>query len=102
MPPPRPRATGTESAGRDAALRLRIRLQPRASRNELGGWREDPETGEQIRLARVTAPPVDGKANVALVRLLAKEYGVPKSKIRILQGEASREKLVELPGLPPR
>lgn len=78
-------------------MRLRVRLQPRAAKNELAGWREDPESGERVRIARVTAPPVDGKANAALIRLLAKEYGVPKSRVRILQGESSRDKLVELP-----
>lgn len=77
-----------------------MRLQPRASGNRLAGWREDPETGERVRIARVTAPPVDGRANAALLRLLAKEYGVPKSKIRIVQGEASRDKVIELPGDP--
>lgn len=77
-----------------------MRLQPRASRNELAEWRDDPESGERIRIARVTAPPVDGKANAALIRLLAKEYGVPKSRIRIVQGETSRNKVVELPGGP--
>ena len=40
---------------------------------------------------------MDGKANKALIALLAKEFKVPKSKIRILQGETSRDKLVELP-----
>lgn len=81
-------------------MRIRIRLQPRAARNELAGWRDDPEGGEPIRIVRVTAPPVDGKANAALIRLLAKEYGVPKSRIRIVQGETSRDKVVELPGSP--
>lgn len=78
-------------------MRVRIRLQPRASRNELGEWRQDPAGGEPVRIARVTAPPIDGKANAALIRLLAKEYGVPKSRIRIVRGESSRDKLIELP-----
>lgn len=78
-------------------MRVRIRLQPRASRNELGEWRRDPAGGGAVRIARVTAPPVDGKANAALIRLLAKEYDVAPSSIRILQGETSRDKLVEIP-----
>ncbi|MCB0859602.1 MAG: DUF167 domain-containing protein [Solirubrobacterales bacterium] len=77
---------------------MRVRLQPKASRNELKGWKEDPESGERILQARVTAPPVDGKANKALIALLAKEFKTPKSKIRIVQGETSRDKLVELAG----
>lgn len=48
----------------------------------------------------MTAAPVDGKANAALIRLLAREFRVPKSKIRILHGETSRDKLIELPDLP--
>lgn len=77
--------------------RIRVRLQPRASRNEITGNRPDPDTGEPVLQVRVTAPPVDGKANKALVVLLAREFKVPKSKIRIIQGETSRDKLVELP-----
>lgn len=78
--------------------RIRVRLQPKARSNEVSGWKEDPATGEQVLQVRVTAPPVDGKANKALIQLLARELAVPKSKIRILQGETSRDKLVELPG----
>jgi len=78
--------------------RIRVRLQPRASKNEIKGWQEDPESGEEVLQVRVTAPPVDGKANKALTALLAKEFKVPKSKIRILQGESSRDKVIELAG----
>ena len=78
--------------------KVRVRLQPRASRNEISGYREDPETGEQVLQARVTAPTVDGKANKALIALLAREFSVPKSRIQIVQGETSRDKLIELPG----
>lgn len=46
----------------------------------------------------MTAPPVDGKANKALIKLLADEFRIPKSGIRIVQGETSRDKLVELSG----
>lgn len=76
---------------------MRVRLQPRASKNEIKGTKVDPETGDEVLICRVTAPPVDGKANAALIKLLAAEFRIPKSRIRILQGETSREKLVELP-----
>ncbi len=79
------------------ARRIRVRLQPKASNNGLKGFKVDPETGEKVLQARVTAPPVDGKANKALINLLAGEFKVTKSKIRILQGETSRDKLVKLP-----
>lgn len=78
--------------------RIRVRLQPKASKNEITGWKEDPATGDQVLQVRVTAPPVDGKANKALIQLLAKEFKTPKSKIHIVQGETSRDKVIELPG----
>lgn len=77
--------------------RLRVRLQPKASRNEVYGWKTDPETGDEVLQVRVTAPPVDGKANKALIKLLAKEFKTPKSRIEIVQGETSRDKVIELP-----
>ena len=77
--------------------RIRVRLQPRASKNAVTGWKQDPASGDRVLQARVTAPPVDGKANKALIQLLAREFKVPRSKVRILQGETSRDKLVELP-----
>lgn len=77
--------------------RIRVRLQPRASKNEIKGWKEDPSSGDQVLICRVTAPPVDGKANKTLIALLAKEFKTPKSKIRIVQGETSRDKVIELP-----
>ena len=80
-----------------SSRRVRVRLQPRASKNEVTGWKEEPETGDQVLQVRVTAPPVDGKANEALIALLAKEFKTPKSKILILKGETSRDKLIELP-----
>ncbi len=81
-----------------AGRRIRVRLQPRASKNESTGYREDPATGDPVLQVRVTAPPVDGKANKALIALLAREFKAPKSKISIIQGEGSRDKLIELPG----
>jgi uncharacterized protein (TIGR00251 family) len=77
--------------------RIRVRLQPRASKNEVKGFKPDPAGGDDVLVCRVTAPPVDGKANAALVKLLAAEYGVPKSRVRIVQGETARDKVVEIP-----
>lgn len=76
-----------------AAGILRVRLTPRASRNELSGWRGD------LLLARVTAPPVEGKANEALRRLLAEALSIAPRDISIVSGLASREKLVQVRGL---
>lgn len=73
--------------------RISIRLQPRSPREGIVGWR-----GERL-LVRVTAPPVDDKANAALCRLIAKRAGVPRSAVRIVKGARSRDKVIELTGL---
>jgi uncharacterized protein (TIGR00251 family) len=70
--------------------RLRVRLTPRASRDAIDGWHDG------VLHARVAAAPVDGAANEALVRLLAKAVGVPKSRIAIIAGTTSREKTLEI------
>jgi uncharacterized protein (TIGR00251 family) len=73
--------------------RLAIRLTPRASREEIAGERDG------VLLVRVTAPPVDGAANEALVRLLSKRLRVAKGAVRIVSGDTSRTKTVEVDGL---
>ena len=73
--------------------RLSIRLTPRASRDAIAGFE-----GETVRV-RVTAPPVEGRANRALVRLLAKRLGVPRGSVRVVAGQASRNKVVAVDGL---
>ncbi len=70
-----------------------MRLQPRASRDEVVGVRAG------VVVVRVTAPPVDGKANEALFRLLAKRAGVAPARVSIVRGHAAREKLVEVEGM---
>jgi uncharacterized protein len=56
------------------------------------------ERGEAI-VIRVTAPPVDGKANDALCRLIAKAAGVPPSKVSVIRGQAARDKVVRVEGV---
>lgn len=51
--------------------------------------------------ARVAAPPVGGQANAALVKLLAKRLGVPKSRISVIRGETARDKVVRITGISP-
>jgi len=75
-----------------ADFTLKVYLQPKSSKNELVGPHRD---GMKVR---VTAAPVEGKANEALLRLLAKEFGVPSSSIEIVRGHRSREKLVRIAG----
>lgn len=71
-------------------VRLAIHVQPRASRNAVVGWH-----GDAVKVA-LTAPPVDGAANAALLALLAGHFGLRKQQVRLLQGDSSRQKLVEL------
>ena len=72
---------------------LRVHLTPRSARDEVLGLDDD------VLRARVTAPPVEGRANDALLRLLSEALGVPKSSLRIVRGQRSREKLVAVEGL---
>ena len=72
---------------------LAIRVQPRAKRTEVAG-----ERGGAV-VIRVSAPPVDGKANEAVCRLIAERVGVPKSAVRIVRGESARDKVVRIDGL---
>jgi len=72
---------------------LSVRLQPRARRDEVVG-----ERGGAV-VIRVTAPPVDGKANEALCRLIARAAGVPPSRVSVVRGHTSRDKLVRVDGI---
>ena len=74
-------------------MRLSLRVQPRASRTEIVGWQD-----ATLKL-RVTAPPVDGAANAAIARLLARALGVSPSSISVVKGRQAREKIVEVAGL---
>lgn len=73
-------------------VRIRVRLTPRASRDEVVGWQSD------VLRVRVTAPPVEGRANEALERLLASALGLPKSAVRVVSGARGREKTVAIDG----
>lgn len=70
-----------------------VRLRPRGGSDELIGMRDG------VLQARVTAPPLDGKANRALCRLIAKRLGVAPSRVTVVRGEKSRDKLVRVEGL---
>jgi uncharacterized protein (TIGR00251 family) len=80
---------------RDTAdgLTLRVRVVPRAARDAIGGERDG------ALVVRLTAPPVEGAANLALARLLGKALGIPPTAVRLLKGAAGRNKLVALAGL---
>jgi uncharacterized protein (TIGR00251 family) len=69
---------------------LSVKLQPRASANEIG----EP-LGTELRI-KVTAPPVDSAANEALVRLLAEKLDCARSRVELVRGQTSRHKVVRL------
>jgi uncharacterized protein len=71
---------------------LLVRLQPRARRDEVVGERAG------AIVIRVTAPPVDGKANAALCALIARAAGVPPSRVSVVRGQSSRDKVVRVEG----
>jgi uncharacterized protein (TIGR00251 family) len=80
-----------QSPGEEAELR--VRLQPKAGENRIVGERDG------ALVVRVTAPPLDGKANEALRKLIAKRAGAAKSRVAIVRGAASRDKLVRIEGI---
>ncbi len=73
------------------STRIAVRLQSRTSRDEIVGWNE-----ENAPRIRITAPPVDGAANHALVRLLSQVLVLKKNAIRLVSGATSRNKIVEV------
>jgi uncharacterized protein len=72
---------------------LSVRVTPRASRDQIAGWE-----GDLLRV-RVTAPPVEGRANDAVLRLLARALDVPKSRLTLVRGQTQRNKVVAVEGL---
>jgi len=77
----------------EASVTFAVRAQPRSSREAIEGVREGA-----LRVA-LTAPPVEGEANAALVALLAKVLGVPKRDVAVIAGTANRSKRVRVSGL---
>ena len=72
------------------AVRVRVRVQPRASRTEIVG---EHDGALKVRIA---APPVDGAANGELIRYLAKTLGIARSRVRVLGGGTGRTKVIEI------
>ena len=77
-------------AQHDGPVRFEVRVQTRASRNEVVG------NTEGILRVRLQAPPVDGAANEALIAFMADELGVPRRLVRIVSGFGSRNKILEV------
>jgi uncharacterized protein (TIGR00251 family) len=70
--------------------RIAVRVQPRARRDEIAGERDG------VVLVRVTAPPVEGKANDAVRKLIAKRLGIAPGRVSVARGASSRDKLIDV------
>jgi len=71
-------------------LMLKCRLQPKSSKDEIMG-----EYGDDLKV-RITAPPIDGKANSHLIKFLAKQFKVPQSRVEIVSGLTGRQKRISI------
>ena len=78
---------------KEVSVTLKVRLQPRASRDGIDGLH-----GDALKL-KVTAPPVEGRANKAVKKLLAVLFGISPSQVEIMAGERSKEKLLRISGI---
>ncbi|UCF31174.1 MAG: DUF167 domain-containing protein [bacterium] len=77
----------------DSRARITVRVRPRSSREAVEGWQEG------MLMVRLTSPPVEGAANSALVKLLAKRLGIATRRVKIVGGERSKTKIIEVEGL---
>jgi uncharacterized protein (TIGR00251 family) len=73
-------------------------LTPRAGREAIDGWSRD-DAGRRFLKVRAAAPPVDGQANAALLRLIARSLKVPPRAVSITSGEGARLKQLEIEGV---
>jgi uncharacterized protein len=82
-------------------VRLAVRVTPRAARNAVPGVETDAD-GQAWLAVRVTAPPDAGKANAAVIRLLAKRWRLAASDFRLISGASARRKVLHVRGAPAR
>lgn len=82
--------SGFDAHRRGESVRFSVRLQPRASKNEIAGLQ-----GSSLKI-RVTAPPVEGLANQALIDFLSELLGTSRRNVCIVSGHSSRTKVVEV------
>ncbi len=88
---------GSAASLSDGGVRVRVRLTPKSSRDEIGG-EDHLSDGSAVLLARVRAVPENGAANAALEALLAKVTGVAKTRVSVVSGATSRIKIVDIEG----
>jgi uncharacterized protein (TIGR00251 family) len=75
---------------------LAVKVTPRSARPGIGGWRQGADGREELEV-RVAEAPVDGAANYAVVKLLAKALGISRAELRIVSGATSRNKRIAVP-----
>jgi uncharacterized protein (TIGR00251 family) len=75
---------------------LAIRVTPRSAKPGIGGWRAGADGREELEVS-VAEAPADGAANEAVVKLLAKAFGISRSQLTIVSGQTSRHKRVSIP-----
>jgi uncharacterized protein (TIGR00251 family) len=80
---------------RETSATLTLHIQPGARKTEIAG-----PHGDALKI-RLAAPPVDGKANAALIEFVAERLGLPKSAVRLVSGQTSRRKILEIDTVPP-
>jgi uncharacterized protein (TIGR00251 family) len=80
-----------------ASVSVQVKVVPKAKRDQILGF-----MGDGSLKIQVAAPPVDGKANQALVKLFAKTFDVPASQVSITSGKQSRRKLIKIDGISPQ
>lgn len=74
---------------------IKVHANPKSSKNQIVGWKED------VLYIKITAPPVEGAANEAIIRFLAKELGLKKNQVSLASGDKSREKRFLIKGADP-
>jgi uncharacterized protein len=83
----------TDPMDSDASALVALKVQPRASADAVVGEREG------VIVVRLKAPPVDGQANAALLRFLARQLGVPQRQVELVRGAMGRQKWIRVQGL---
>lgn len=83
------------SATRDGAIQFVVRVSPRASRQAVEGVIKDADGSKMLKIA-VNAAPDDGKANQAVLALLAKTIGIAKTRLTLVSGATGRKKIIRL------
>jgi len=81
-----------------AVTLLKCKVTPKAQKSEILGWLSDDQGVSRLRI-KLAAPPVDGKANQELLKFLSKKLEVPRSRLKLVAGEKSRLKSVEIVGM---